>query len=182
MKIRYILLVFVVILGLLFINYLVLPEYQVYQELSSIPSIEKWPTHTDSRLGLSFQYPPSWEVVIGKSQKDDPVDFYELSITEKKYLGNNQILVESTNDKVFRDVQIGSLKNGEKVTINGLDFIQVKDEYGLESTFYYLEGKAPIRFQLYNFYTQDEPSYHPYSSKKMYEILNEIIHTMQYVK
>lgn len=169
-------------LGLVVINGFVLPEYRTYKELSSIPSIGKWPTYTDSRLGLSFQYPPSWKV---RQYQDG--DYYQLFIQE---IGNpgNGIHIDYSNNKIFKEIQIDPIikdysYNVEKVNINGLNFIQVKYKSTNGPYFYlYLEGKIPIRFQLSNYYSMDEPSFHPYGVKKMDEILNKIIHTMKYVK
>lgn len=178
MKIKKMLAIIGLILSLLVIYYFVLPTYRVYQELS-VPSIETWPTYTDSRLGLSFRYPPNWEVKQGAKFDSDSTDEYRLSIYPKN-LPLNMIFIESASDKPFRDIQIDRLikdYNGKNITINGLNFVQIKDAPLPNDYYFYLEGKAPIKFQLFNIYPLETFGF--IFTEKMDKTLHDIIHSIK---
>lgn len=176
MKIRYIFLVLFLFLCLFIVKDIVSPEYKTYQELSYISSIEKWSTYTDQTLHLSFRYPSTWQVKVISKEVIGTPDGYGLTIGGQ----GSSVILESSNDKAFRDVQINRIikeGNGKRVTVNGLNFIQVPNHY-----YFYLEGKTPIKFQLFNFYSQDPTIFNSGNSKKMDSILNEIIHSMKYAE
>lgn len=176
MKTKNILVILALILGITFIYYFVLPAYRIYQELS-VP-IETWSTYTDTRLALSFRYPPNWEIKQGVKFDSDPADDYRLLISSKK-LPLNVILIESTNDKIFREIQIDRLikdYKGKNITINGLNFTQIKDVPLPNDYYFYLEGKAPVKFQLFN----ASSGIDPFSfSDKIDKILHEIIQSIK---
>ncbi|MBI2008671.1 hypothetical protein HYS82_03395 [Candidatus Amesbacteria bacterium] len=157
-----------------FVTYIRFSDYRAEKELSDIPTVEKWPIYNDSRLGLSFKYPPGWLIKQAPHLSGYPNDYYILWIIYPKIPQTSEILIESTNDKDFRNIQIDRLindGNGKSIIINDLKFIQAEPYY------FYLDGKASVRFQLLSYYSRDGHS--KSLQDKMLKILNHIIYSIE---